>query len=51
MSQAVDLTLSPPQTTSQLASLAASSFFAHVIFSPFSPNVEPGSRLALDEMK
>ena len=37
-------TLSHPQTTSQLASLA-DFFFANTIFSPFSYNAEPGTRL------
>ena len=32
-------TLSPPQTTSQLA------LFTDIFFSPFSRNVEPGPRL------
>ena len=38
------MTLSPPQTTFRLASLA-DFFFAHVDFFPFSPNAEPGPRL------
>ena len=38
------MTLSPPQKTFRLASLA-DFFFAHVDFFPFSPNAEPGPRL------
>ena len=52
VSQEVDPTLSPSQTTSQLASLADSFFSPMRFFSPFSPSVEPASRLALyNEMK
>ena len=42
-------TLSPPQTTSRLASLAEFFFFRpRRLFSPFFPNAEPGPRLLKD---